>query len=123
MKGIAKIGNLALAFLIGGGPLMACMLPSNVMTPQEKACCMRMAQRCGDHTMPSTHSCCKTIASPDRDAVVSSSFGPVLHFDFVHAIQPTLTCGKLMRRSFHPAFAFGQSPPESPPPSLDILRI
>src|SRR5438552_1669581 len=46
MKAVAKIGILTLVMVLGGAPLMACMLPSNVMTAQEKACCRRMHASC-----------------------------------------------------------------------------
>lgn len=101
---------------------MACMLPSNFMTAQEKACCLRMAHRCGDHTMPSTHSCCKTITSPERDAFVRSSFNVAMQFDFVYLVQPTVTSAEFISCAIHFSYVFGQSP-ESPPSSSEILRI
>jgi hypothetical protein len=102
---------------------MACMLPSNVMTAQEKGCCRRMAHRCGDHTMPSTHSCCKTVGSPEQVAVTRSSFGLTPQVHLAYLVQPTVAFGDLADRVALRPSVPGHSPPESPPSSSDILRI
>ena len=123
MKNIAKIGILILVVVMGGAPLMACMLPSSMMTAQEKACCRRMAHRCGDHTMPSSHSCCKTVSSPERVAVTRSSFDQVPQVHFAYQVQPTVALSDMTHGAFIRSSASGHSPPESPPSSSDILRI
>src|SRR6267154_1554688 len=99
MKRIAKIGILALMALISARPLMACMLPSVVMNAQEKACCRRMAHSCGDHTMPSSHSCCKTVSSPEQVAVARSAFSQTPQLDFVYLMQPTVAFEDMMHRA------------------------
>ena len=123
MKHIAKVGILALIALVGGTPVMACMLPSVVLTDQEKACCRRMAHRCGDHSMPSSHSCCKTVGSPDRAAVAKSSFNPAPPLQSVYVTQPAVGPGDLACRADLRPSVPGHSPPESPPSRSDILRI
>src|SRR5712692_11640580 len=110
MKSIAKIGILALIVMVGGAPLMACMLPSNVMTAQEKACCRRMAHRCGDHSMPSSHSCCKTIGSPDQVAVAKSSFKSAPQLQLVYLARPVVVFGN----PSHPAVLHSSVPGHSP---------
>src|SRR5438309_11798179 len=99
MKAVAKLAIFALAIVVGGAPLMACMLPSNIMTAQEKDCCRRMAHRCGDHTMPSSHSCCKTVGLPERVAVARSSFSQTPQLDLVYLIQPTVALGDIVHRT------------------------
>src|SRR5258707_11677384 len=123
MRAVAKIGIFTLVVVLGGAPLMACMLPSNVMTAQEKAFCRRMAHRCGDHTMPSTPSCCKTVGSPEQVAVARLSFSQSPHLDFVYLMQPMVPFGDLANRAVLRPSVSGHSPPESPPSSSDILRI
>jgi hypothetical protein len=123
MKTITKIGILALMVMVGGAPVMACMLPSNVMTAQEKSCCRRMAHRCGDHTMPSSHSCCKTVGSPEQVAVARSSFTQTPQLDFVYVMQPTVAFGDMMHRAVVRSSVPGHSPPESPLSFPNILRI
>ncbi len=123
MRYIAKIGILALATVIGATPVMACMLPSAVLTEQEKACCRRMAHRCGDHTMPSSHPCCKTVGSPDRVAVAKSSFNPAPPLQLLYVTQPAVGLGDLASRVALRPSTPGHSPPESPPSCSDILRI
>jgi hypothetical protein len=93
------------------------------MNADEKACCRRMADSCGDHTMPSSHSCCKTVGSPEQIAVAKASFSVAPHFDFVYLGQPTVTLGDIAIRAVVCSSVPGHSPPESPPSSSDILRI
>jgi hypothetical protein len=102
---------------------MACMLSSNVLTEQEKACCRRMAHRCGDHTMPSSHSCCKTVGSPEQVAVARPSCSQTPQLDFVYLMQPTVAVGDMVHHTVIRSIVPGHSPPESPPSSSDILRI
>ena len=123
MKAVAKIGILTLVIVLGGAPLMACMLPWNVMTAQEKACCRRMAHRCGDHTMPSSHSCCKTVGSPEQVAVARSSFRQTPQVDFVYLMHPTVASGDMMHQRVIRSSVPGHSPPENPPASPNVLRI
>ena len=123
MRAVAKLGIFTLVMVLGGTPLMACMLPSNVMTAQEKACCRRMTHRCGDHPMPSSHSCCKTVGSPEQVAVAKASFSLAPHFDFVCLVQPVVAFADLPQRAVLYSSAPGHSPPETPSSSSDILRI
>src|ERR1051326_1199017 len=123
MKAVAKLGIFTLVMVLGGAPLMACMLPSNNMTAQEKSCCRRMAHRCGDHTMPSSHSCCKTVSSPEQVAVARAPYSQTRQVHFVYLVQPTTAFGDMPHRVALHSSAPGHSPPESPPSSSDILRI
>src|SRR5438309_8362503 len=123
MKAVAKLAIFALAIVVGGAPLMACMLPSNIMTAQEKDCCRRMAHRCGDHSMPSSHSCCKTVTSPEQVAVARSASSQTPQLDLFYLMQPTVAFGDMVHRAVVRSSAPGPSPPESPPSSSNILRI
>src|SRR5437588_4955161 len=119
---MTKNGFLTLVMVLGRTPLMAIMLPTNVMTAQEKPCCRRMAHRCGDHTMPSTHSCCKTVGSPEQVATARLPFSQTPQLDFVYLMQPTVAFSDLGHRVALRPSVSGHSPPESPPSSSDILR-
>src|SRR5712692_10881906 len=89
----------------------------------EKACCRRMAHRCGDHSMPSSHSCCKTVSSPEQVAVARSAFSQTPQLDFVYLMQPTVAFGNMVHHAVVRSSVPGHSPPESPPSSSNILRI
>jgi hypothetical protein len=123
VKQLAKVGGFLLAFLIGGAPLMACMLPSGALTPEEQACCRRMAHRCGDHRMPSSHSCCKTVGPPDQTAVSKSSFKLTYQAQLLYVAQAIAQLPEPPQHTFATSAVPGHSPPETPPSSFDILRI
>src|ERR1700724_2449314 len=59
-----RVGVLALAVLFAALPVMACAVPSAAMTPVERECCKKMAERCGHASMAKSHSCCETTATP-----------------------------------------------------------
>lgn len=123
MRHLAKFGILLLALLIGGVPVMACMLPSTALTAQEQACCRQNANQCGHNQMPSSHSCCKTVSPPDQSAVVNSWFKMGYHVQVLHFSQPTVQLAELPQRTFADFHAMGHSPRQAPPSSLNILRI
>ena len=55
---IIAIALLALSWT--AAPLLACVMPSGVMTVQEHECCKQMPEMCGSAHMPESHSCCRT---------------------------------------------------------------
>jgi len=122
MSSIAKIGILGLVVLIAAAPLMACMLPSGVTTVAEKACCRKMAGECGHSQMPASHSCCKTVSSPNQIAVAKSS-NLVSQLQLVYITQPAAFFGDLANHSIPRSSTPGHSPPESPPSFSTVLRI
>jgi len=123
VKFFAKVGVFLLAFLSWGTPMMACMLPSAALTPEEQACCRRMAHECGDHQMPSSHSCCKTVGSQDQAAVAKSSFNLTYQAQLLYAVQATAQLAEPPQHPFATSAVLGHSPPETPSSSSDILRI
>ncbi len=123
MRHGAKLGVLLLGLLMGGEPLMACMLPSSVLTPAEQACCRRMANQCSHNGMPSSHSCCKTISAPDRSTVAKSSFRLAYQVQLLYLAQPTNQLSVIPQLGSTTSAVLGHSPPQSPPSSSDILRI
>jgi|SRR5882724_11103077 len=121
MSSIAKIGILGLVVLIAAAPLMACMLPSGVTTVAEKACCRKMAGECGHSQMPASHSCCKTVSSPNQIAVAKSS-NLVSQLQLVY-LTPAAVFGTLADRSILLSSTHDHAPPESPPSFSTVLRI
>jgi hypothetical protein len=123
MNRAAKLGAILLVFLMAGAPLMACMLPVNTMSDDEQACCREMAGQCGQADMPSSHSCCKTLAGSVQLAVAKSRFElpyRSLIFDLPLQLHDSQVLNQVATSV--PIF-LDQSPPETPPSSSNILRI
>jgi hypothetical protein len=120
---LAKFGVLLLVLLMAAGQLMACMLPSSVLTVEEQACCREMANQCGHQGMAQSHSCCKTLTPPDQSAVTKSSFDLSYQAHFLFLPEAGIQVPKLPQHAA-PGFALpDHSPPQAPPIFADILRI
>jgi hypothetical protein len=123
MHRAAKLGALLLVFLMAGAPVVACMLPASSMSDDEQQCCREMAGQCGQPDMPSSHSCCKTLAGPVQLTVAKAPFdlqGQCIMYDLplaTHDLQA------VTRISIAPVHGANHSPPTAPPLSPDILRI
>ena len=100
-------------------PLLACMIPGQTMTPQERDCCKHMSQMCGSAEMPQSHSCCKKDVQHDQAPVVKHEpqAAPALHV--VDSVS-TITCPMLSEllfqdKSYYPIPEFH--------PETTVLRI
>src|SRR5437899_9703148 len=122
MKGIAKFGVLLLALLVGGIPVMACMLPSAQLTAEESACCKAMANQCGEMGMDSSHSCCAKVLRPQVQLLNSSQQPISFELATVSHLSMQDYSFDLSAARFEPA-GFDHAPPESPPAQSSILRI
>jgi hypothetical protein len=123
MNRAAKLGAMLLVFLMAGAPLVACMLPVSTMSDDEQACCREMAGQCGQADMPSSHSCCKTLAGAVQVAVAKSRFElscQSMVFDLPQPHHDGQVSAQVV--AVTPVF-LDQSPPETPPSSSNILRI
>lgn len=116
-----KFGILALALLIGAGPIMACMLPDADMTAAENACCREMAGNCGAN-MQSSHSCCKTVVSKENPALLASPHKVVQPTAVLVALLPAEHLA-LPQSHGLPQPEQSHSPPFSRPSSIQVLRI
>ena len=123
MRFVAKVGVLLLALLIGGGQLMACMLPTATLSAEEQACCKEMANQCGQDQMPSSHPCCKTVGPTDHHAIAKSSFELIRESQTLYQVQPIVQVAETLRLATANFAAVEHAPPEPPPPSIDLLRI
>jgi hypothetical protein len=115
-----KFVALLVAVVVLGVPSMACLVPSEQLTSEERECCKHMSDMCGRGSMPSSHSCCQTTVRPTDDATLTAArsiFPIVLAAIAVNAYsEPAPT--------ENDAAAFiAPSPPESPPATNTVLRI
>ena len=126
LKLLTKVGVVALALMLAGLPLAACMLPGATMTAAGRDCCKKMAERCGGAGMAKSHSCCHSGAAPsDLQALKTST---VQSGDFTlgasHSL-PVLT--QLVTELFVAPAAFQVSDVHGPPGleslTTTVLRI
>lgn len=117
---VRQFASLLLAVILWGAPVMACLTPGVEMTPAERECCKHMAQRCGSMGMPSSHSCCrKEVRQPNSMlGRAQPNIGPS---PITKTVSITLILPKPDQSQFCSLKL--QSPSESPPSSLPILRI
>jgi hypothetical protein len=122
VRWLAKIVTVFMLLLMGV-PAVACMLPNMEMSPEERACCRKMAGQCGEMGMDPSHGCCARLQHDDnqflqndqrvRGSVESAGL-------FITA--DSITLAPLALPVFAP-LALEHSPPESPPHLFSILRI
>ena len=111
--------SIALSIIVVALPLLACLTSFAEMSPEQRECCERMAGRCEMSAMPSSHSCCQHPVSPHTataSRIQSSDFGSAIT---MLAEPPSL----LARPMIGIAANTFESPPESPPQSVNVLRI
>lgn len=123
MKHVLKVGVFLLIGVMGGAPVVACMLPGAVTTAEEAACCREMAPDCGQADMPSSHSCCKTLSAPEQASLAKGTFELFQQLSLLYIVQPSFDSIQAAQQVLHPRVDLGHSPPEAPPSSSAILRI
>jgi hypothetical protein len=99
------------------------MVPSAAMTAQERACCRMMKNQCGQMEMPASHGCCHKNLLGVHDNVLNTTAtdfhpigAPVVRLAAFEFVNPTSVVAGWVERS-------DDSPPDSPPSTLSILRI
>jgi hypothetical protein len=126
MKLVGKLGVSLLSLLLFAAPIKACALPAMAMSAEERECCKRMVQDCGNKGMAKSHSCCQTVSVPDHlPAIKSSSDVGSKHLAvaLVHALPPISTIATMLESGSSPWAADIHSPPVSPPATISVLRI
>lgn len=120
-----KLGVLILAAVLFSVPTMACLLPATELTAAERDCCKQMADQCGGPGMPSSHSCCQRLASPDTSSFL------VPHSQHDVGVLIAIVSGIVPFSAHTPADLTARfrwlegvhDPPESPPVTTPVLRI
>ena len=111
--------SIALSIIVVALPLLACLTSFAEMSPEQRECCEKMAGRCEMSVMPSSHSCCQHPVSPHTataSRIQSSDFGLAITM-LAEAPSP------FARPMIGIAVSTFESPPESPPQSVNVLRI
>jgi len=111
--------SIALSIVVVALPLLACLTSFAEMSQEQRECCEKMAGRCEMSVMPSSHSCCQHPVSPHTataSRIQSSDFG--LATTVLSEVPSPFT-----RPMIGIAVGTFESPPESPPQSVNVLRI
>jgi len=113
-----------LAFLLlllwMASPALRCLVPGEVLTAQEQACCKSMGGQCGD-APASDHPCCKRVTSSAQPAMVSVQFSTHPTFAVVPALAMSIP--PAIEREFAGNRLIDPSPPSQDPHFSPILRI
>src|SRR6266700_2432860 len=110
---------VALAGLILALPLSACLTPTAQMNKEQQECCRKMAGRCETSVMPSSHSCCQhPVSRQDMATSIVQRNDAGSAVAVLADVVPVLP--QLIVRSSSTSF---ESPPESPPQIINVLRI
>jgi hypothetical protein len=120
---LRQFGVLVLLLVSCVAPAMACMVPDAAMSTQERACCRMMKSRCGQMEMPASHGCCQKAPLGVHDNALDAKAmnfhpvaAPVVWLAAFELVNPTSAVTGRVERS-------NDSPPNSPPSTISILRI
>ena len=113
--------SLAIAVLLLVGtlaPAVRCLIPSEYLNAEERACCKKMAGECG--SMPASHECCKNVISAPQPALSSSKIAT--QAPAVAIVRPEIESSETC---FHTSAltVAGLLDPSPPPNTFTILRI
>lgn len=118
-----QLAAVFLLLFVSGAPVMACMLPGAQMTAEELACCRMMKGDC-EHMQMSSGDCCKKVPQTSEMSVAQwkvPTFHPAVVISLCIAAWDLSPSAVLLTGSVaHPE---ASPPPESPPPTISILRV
>ena len=123
MKSLRQFGVLVLLLVSCLAPAMACMVPDGAMSAQERACCRMMKNQCGQMEMPASHGCCQKTPLGVRDNALDTKVttfhpiaAPIVWLAAFELVNPTSSVTGWVEH-------LEDSPPQSPPSSIPVLRI
>jgi len=109
-----------LLFVWMTAPAVRCLLPGEVLTPAERACCKAMAGQCAESGVLD-HPCCKKTTAAAQPALPSAPAAAAATVPIVFPIPV------MVRPQIEWQFAAGRLLDPSPPPALEqsnpVLRI
>jgi hypothetical protein len=123
MHVLRQFAVLVLLLVSCVAPAMACMVPDGAMSAHERACCRMMKNQCGQMEMPASHGCCQKTPLGVHDNALDTKVtnfhpvaAPVVWSAAFELVDPTSAVADWVERS-------DDSPPDSPPSTISILRI
>jgi hypothetical protein len=118
---IGKFAVSLLALSLFASPVMACLLPSNALTDEERECCRQMAGNCDE--MPSSHSCCQTTVRDNSPYLSNPRLLISAPAQVALAVLPINKTIGLPESISQFVALDAHAPPGSPPSHTSILRI
>jgi hypothetical protein len=122
-----KVAVFGLAVLFAALPVAACVLPGAGTTSDERECCKKMAEQCGDMGMAKSHPCCKVTATPAAGPhalkTASSQLDHVSSVLFHSPLHTTQADAYFSLAQWSSRVACTQSPPGLESLTTTILRI
>ena len=125
MKAVRQFALMLAILLPLVAPAMACALPNSDLTPIERACCKQMKGQCGSMAMPASHGCCHKevpTASHWNAAVQVKAANLQIDLSTVAGLSPAILVPFHVVQSDYAPW-HGNTPPQSPPSAISILRI
>ena len=123
MKSLRQFGVLVLLLVSCLAPAVACMVPDGAMSAQERACCRMMKNQCGQMEMPASHGCCQKTPLGVRDNALDTKVTtfhpiavPIVWLAAFELVNPASSVAGWVEH-------LEDSPPQSPPSSIPVLRI
>jgi hypothetical protein len=114
-----KFVCLGLAVFVLSVPILACALPGQQMTEEERTCCLHMADECGSQM--ESHSCCNKLPQIGANAFqVSNKYAPVT---LDYAIQVASDLQQNVPNTVAAVLPRVIISLESPPGQPSVLRI
>lgn len=125
MRSVRQFALILTVLLPLLAPTMACALSNAHLSPAERACCKQMKGECGSMGMPASHGCCqKEMPTADHwNAMVQAQSTNIQTDLTAHAGLPPAILFTLRVSMSSPAQRPASTLPQSPPPSIFILRI
>ena len=123
MKSLRQFGVLVLLLVSCLAPAVACMVPDGAMSAQERACCRMMKNQCGQMEIPASHGCCQKTPLGVRDNALDTKVTtfhpiavPIVWLAAFELVNPASSVAGWVEH-------LEDSPPQSPPSSISVLRI
>jgi hypothetical protein len=110
---------LVLLFVWTATPALRCLIPGEVITAEEQACCKSMGGQCGD-SPTSDHPCCKRVTSTPQPALAASQ--AALSAPVLAAASIPLVANSIVEQRFVPTWLIDPSPPHRSQAG-SVLRI
>jgi hypothetical protein len=120
-----KLAVLGAALSLFSAPVVACLSAGGALTTEEeKECCRKMPEGCGDMEMPSSHSCCTATTVRQGNPYLATSRASIRVVQERPALLRLSEVSLLVSPVLHDSmYSNTHDPPESPPSTISILRI
>ena len=109
-----------LLFMWTAAPALRCLIPGEVLSAEEQACCKSMGGQCDDSSA-SDHPCCKRATSTAQPALATLQATPDTPVVVAFVLPPVVDSS--VERGFAPSWIVDPSPPPDYNRSSSVLRI